>query len=110
MEQNGDGDKPIFITESGWNDNPRWTKAVRPAQRIAHTLAAFRYAEANWPWLEKLCLWAFRYPAPTFSYPDNFTLVTPDFQIKPIYYAIQDYTLSREKATDLWLPAPADSS
>ncbi len=107
MARYGDIEKPIFITESGWNDNPRWTKAVRPAQRIANTLEAFRYAATNWPWLEKLCLWAFRYPAPTFSYPDNFTLVTPDFQIKPIYFAVQDYALGHEKATNLWLPAPA---
>src|SRR5690606_7493204 len=72
----GDDDKPMFITETGWNDHPRWTKAVRPAQRIQYTLDAFRYAEANWPWLDKLCLWAFRYTMPTFSYPDNFEIVT----------------------------------
>jgi len=104
------GDKPVFITETGWNDHPRWTKAVRPAQRIQYTLDAFRYVEANWPWLEKLCLWAFRYPAPTYSYPDNFEIVTSDFQIRPIYYAIQDYALHREGNTDLWLPAPEPAS
>lgn len=102
----GDGDKPMFITETGWNDHPRWTKAVRPAQRIQYTLDAFRYTEANWPWLDKLCLWAFRYPMPTFSYPDNFEIVTSGFQIKPIYYAIQDYARGRETSSSLWLPAP----
>lgn len=106
MVRAGDGGKPVYITETGWNDHPRWTKAVRPAQRIQYTLDAFRYAEANWPWLDKLCLWAFRYTAPTFSYPDNFEIVTSGFQIKPIYYAIQDYALGREKGTSLWLPAP----
>ncbi|MAS34538.1 MAG: hypothetical protein CL610_11055 [Anaerolineaceae bacterium] len=107
----GAADKPMFITETGWNDHPRWTKAVRPAQRIQYTLDAFRYAENNWPWLENLCLWAFRYPGPTYSYPDNFEIVTSDFQIKPIYYAIQDYALGRDTGTSLWLPAPepADS-
>ena len=89
MIANGDGDKPIFITESGWNDHPRWTKAVRPGQRIAYTIDAYEYAEANWPWLENLCLWAFRYPAPTYGYPDYFTLVSPDFSPKPIYYELQ---------------------
>lgn len=106
MTRFGDDDKPMFITETGWNDHPRWTKAVRPAQRIQYTLDAFRYAEANWPWLDKLCLWAFRYTMPTFSYPDNFEIVTSGFQIKPIYYAIQDYALGRETGTSLWLPAP----
>ncbi|MBZ0299420.1 MAG: beta-galactosidase [Anaerolineae bacterium] len=98
--------KPIYITETGWNDHPRWTKAVRPALRIRYTLDAFQYAEDNWPWLDKLCLWAFRYPGPTYSYPDNFEIVTSDFQIKPIYYAIQDYALDRAQGTSLWLSAP----
>ena len=109
MNRYDDADKPVYITETGWNDNPRWTKAVRPANRIRYTIDAFKYAEDNWPWLDQLCLWAFRYPAPTFSYPDNFTFVTPDFQIKPIYYAVQDYALGRESSENLWLPAPAES-
>ena len=37
MVRHGDGDKPAVITETGWNDNPRWTKAVSPSQRIADT-------------------------------------------------------------------------
>lgn len=85
----GDGDKPVVITETGWNDHPRWTKAVRPGQRITYTLDAFRYAEANYPWVESMCVWAFRYPAPTQSYPDYFTLVSPDFTPKPIYSELQ---------------------
>ncbi len=101
-------DKPVYITETGWNDNPRWTKAVRPAQRIAYTIGAYEWAEQNWDWLEKMCLWAFRYPAPTQSYPDNFTLVTPDFQIKPIYYTVQAYARGWERDDNLWLPAPGE--
>lgn len=100
-------DKPVYITETGWNDNPRWTKAVRPAQRVAYTLGAYEWTEQNWSWLEKMCLWAFRYPAPTQSYPDNFTMVTPDFQIKPIYYAVQAYARGWERNESLWLPAPS---
>lgn len=89
MVDHGDANKPIFITESGWNDHPRWTKAVRPGQRITYTMDAFTYAEAHWPWVRNLCLWALRYPAPTQSFPDYYTLVTPDFTLKPIYYALQ---------------------
>jgi hypothetical protein len=89
MVAQGDGGKPVFITESGWNDHPRWTRAVRPGQRIAYTLDAYRYAEEEWPWVENLCLWAFRFPAPYQGYPDYFSLVTPDFQLKPIYEELQ---------------------
>jgi hypothetical protein len=91
MVANGDSDTNIFITESGWNDHPRWTRAIRPGQRIQYTLDALRYAQENWPYVEVLAIWAFRFPAPTRSYMDYFTLVTPEFVNKPIYEAIQDY-------------------
>ena len=103
-----DSDKPVFITESGWNDHPRWILAVRPSQRVQYTVDALRYAEENWPQVEELCIWAFRYPTPTLSYPDNFTLVTTDFQIRPIYYAIQAYAHGTEGSETLWLPPPTE--
>lgn len=92
MVDQGDEEKSIFITETGWNDHPRWTKAVRPGQRIQYTLDALQYAEENWPYVEMLAIWAFRYPAPTKSYMDYFTLVTPEFVAKPIYQALKHYT------------------
>lgn len=92
MVENGDEATPIYITETGWNDHPRWTMAVRPAQRIQYTLDALDYAAANWPWVRAVAIWAFRYPAPTRSYPDYFTLVTPEFVAKPIYDALKAYT------------------
>ena len=88
----GDEEKPILITETGWNDHPRWTLAVKPAQRIRYTLDALRYAEDNWPYVDAVAIWSFRYPAPTRSYPDYFTLVTPEFVPKPIYEALQKFT------------------
>ena len=90
MMRNGDGAKKIIITEAGWNDHPRWTKAVRPAQRIQDTLEAFDLV-GQWDWLQALCLWAFRYPAPTRSYQDYFTFVASDFVPKPIYLELQAY-------------------
>ncbi|MBI5958740.1 MAG: beta-galactosidase, partial [Chloroflexi bacterium] len=38
MIRYGDEAKPVYITESGWSDDPRWANAVRPGQRIAYTL------------------------------------------------------------------------
>lgn len=89
MERNGDGAKPIIVTESGWNDSPRWTKSVHPGQRVAYTLRALEKATVDYPWLQALCLWAFRLPAPSHDYNDYFTLVDPSFRPKPIYNAIQ---------------------
>lgn len=105
MRQHGD-DAPIYITETGWNDHPRWVNAVTPAQRIAYTLDAFRYAEREWEDVVKLCVWMFRLPAATFSHPDYFTLVGVDFQPKPIYSALQAYAAGRIAEESLWLPPP----
>jgi len=91
MEAHGDAATPIVITESGWSDDPLWTHAVRPGQRIAYTLAAFAQVEA-WPWAENLCLWDFRQPLDRHNRRDAyFALVSSDFVIKPIYEAVQAY-------------------
>ena len=105
MQQNND-DKPVYITESGWNDSPIWTKGVRPSQRIAYTLGGFGWAAEHWGWMQNLCLWIFRYPRDEGNYRDNFTLVNAGFQAKPIYYAIQAYARGWQQEDALWLPAP----
>ena len=89
MVANGDGDKPIYITEAGWNDHPRWTRAVRPAQRIRYTIRAYELAQ-EWPWLETLAIWAFRYPWPERNIRDYYTFVTPGFEPKPIYLEVKE--------------------
>ena len=106
MLDHGDEYKPATITEFGWNDHPRWTGAVRPSQRSAYTVQAFEYAELHWDWAENLCLWALRYPADTLSHPDNFTLISADFTLKPIYYALQDYARGWARSEETWLPPP----
>ncbi len=63
MVAHGDADKPAYITETGWNDNPRWTLAVTPSERIAYSVEALQWAQANWDWLDKMCFWVLRYPA-----------------------------------------------
>ena len=92
MVEFGDEETPVFITETGWNDHPRWSLAVRPSQRIQYTLDAVDYTVENWPYVDVLAFWAFRYPAPTKSYPDYFTFVTPEFFTKPIYDTLRTYT------------------
>lgn len=96
MVAHNDEETEIYITEAGWNDHPRWTRAVRPGQRIAYTLDAIRYAEENWPYVRVVGIWAFRYPAPTKSYMDYYTLVTPEFIAKPIYRELQTFTGNAE--------------
>jgi len=87
----GDAEKSVYVTEAGWNDHPRWTGAVRPAQRIEYTLGAYEWARERWPWCRCVAMWAFRYPAPTLSYHDYYAFVTPDFQPRVIYLETQAY-------------------
>lgn len=90
LAANGYGDMPIHITEAGWNDHPRWTRAVKPGQRIEYTIRAYQLAQ-QWDWLDSVSMWAFRYPRPAQTYQDYFTFVTPDFTPKPIYDAVKAY-------------------
>jgi hypothetical protein len=90
MVEQGDGHKPIMITEGGWNDHPRWTRAVKPAQRIQYTLRAYELVE-GWDWCQAAAMWAFRYPWAAQNYLDYFTFVSPDFEPKPIYLEVQRY-------------------
>ncbi|HIE37838.1 MAG TPA: hypothetical protein EYH30_09165 [Anaerolineales bacterium] len=92
MVAHGDGDKPIYITEAGWNDHPRWARAVRPAQRVSYTVRAYEWARQHWPWCQAVAMWAFRYPAPLHNYQDYYTFVTDDFRPRAVYRAVQTYT------------------
>ena len=89
----GDEETPIYVTEAGWNDHPRWVHAVTPAQRIVYTIGAYEWAREQWPWCPAVAIWAFRYPASTLSYHDYYAFVTPAFEPRVIYQDIQDYAL-----------------
>ncbi len=101
-----DDPSPVYVTETGWNDSPRWSMAVAPSRRIAYTLAALDYGENQWDWAEVVCIWVMRFPSPTGTYPDHFTLVTPDFVTSPIYHALQAAARGWADEETLWLPPP----
>lgn len=94
MERYGDNAKAIVLTEGGWNDHPRWTKAVRAPQRVRYTLEAYAAAE-EWPWLAATHLWLFRLPKPAYNASDGFTFVNVDFSPRPVYTAVQDWVRSK---------------
>jgi hypothetical protein len=96
MVRYGEGHKPIFVTEAGWNDHPRWTASVSPAQRIRYTLGAYEWARQSWPWCPVVAMWTFRLPAPQHNYRDNYTFVTTDFEPRPIYLEVQAYATVRQ--------------
>jgi len=101
MVAHGDDAKPVYVTEAGWNDHPRWVSAVRPAQRIEYTIDAYEWAGQHWPWCACVAMWAFRYPTPTRNYQDYYAFVTTDFEPNVIYLEVQKYTRGTE-------PSPPD--
>lgn len=110
MVSNGDASKPVYVTETGWNDSPRWAYGVLPSQRADWTVRALQIAAEDWPWARTLCLWVLRYPAPSYSYPDDFALLTTDFQHKPVFDAVRAYTHGDPVPEQRWLPPPEELS
>ncbi|MCS7001945.1 MAG: hypothetical protein NZ518_03755, partial [Dehalococcoidia bacterium] len=91
MEANGDGGKRGFISEAGWNDHPRWTKAVRPAQRAEYTVRAIQKVEQEWPWIDGIAFWLFRLPFPSRTYNDYYAFLDQEFRPRPVYDAVRAY-------------------
>jgi hypothetical protein len=88
MLKHGD-ESPVYITETGWNDDTNWVNGVSPAQRIDYTLRALDYAKTNWPYVRCMAFWVFKLPAPARGYRDRFTFVTPSLEPLPIYEEIK---------------------
>ncbi len=85
-------DRPLIITEGGWNDSPRWSAAVLPSQRVRWTLGAYAYALTR-PWLAAMCLWQFGTPWRAGTYQDSWSFVAPDGTPKAIYWAVRAYAV-----------------
>lgn len=105
MVANGDSEKPVYITETGWNDHPHWALAVTPSQRAIYTIDALTIA-ADWPWLDQMCIWMLRTPTPINGHQDGYTMLTTDFQKKAIYYAVQQSARNLNPTEALWLMPP----
>jgi hypothetical protein len=93
MDRFGDAHKRMIITEGGYNDHPRWSAAVRPADRIRWTIATYEQAR-RYPWLEAAALWQFSTPFATRSYPDAWNFVAPDGTPRAVYDAVRAYALT----------------
>lgn len=85
--------KPMIVTEGGWNDHPRWSGAVTPAERLRWTIDAYRLANA-WDDVIAVCFWQFRAPV-SHSYQDNYSFVAADGTPKAIYWAVREAATGR---------------
>ena len=96
MVRHGDGDKPIWATEVGWNALPEDFPAYANYGRVSETeqavyaVEAYQRAAREWPWMGVMNYWFFRRPNDaeknqTWYY---FRLMEPDFTPLPVYGAM----------------------
>jgi hypothetical protein len=102
MERNGDGDKPIWVSEFGWNSAPEsipeerrtvWGEPVSEEQKATYLIDQIERARNEWPWVGVMNVWVFRYGGSQEPHPDDptpyFSLVTRDWEKLPAYDALQ---------------------
>lgn len=109
MVRNGDAEKPIWISEMGWNVVPEGIDArfgrVSEAQQARYATEAYARAEAEWPWVGVVNYWFLKRPADwekdqSWYY---FRLLEPDFTPLPVYSALVEDAQTPQPAA----PQPA---
>lgn len=102
MVRHGDGQKPLWISELGWNAVPEGIPPnfgrVSEEQQARYTVEAFQRAQSEWPWLGVSNIWFFKRPADwekdqAWYY---FRMMEPDFAPLPVYSAVSAYANSPE--------------
>lgn len=99
MVRYGDGDKPIWATEVGWNALPEGFPAFPNYGRVTlekqaeYATQAYERANREWPWMGVMNYWFFRRASTaekdqTWYY---FRLVEPDFTPLPVYDALAEW-------------------
>ncbi|WP_420632435.1 hypothetical protein [Candidatus Leptofilum sp.] len=94
MVRHGDADKPIWISEMGWNVVPEGMDdrfgRVTPEQQARFALEAYERAQSEWPWVGVVNYWFLKRKDETeldqsFYY---FRLLDADFTPQPAYEAL----------------------
>ncbi len=103
MVENGDAQKPIWITEMNWNAPPadlpdKAFGYVTPEQQAQYAVLAYQRAQQEWPWVGVVNTWFFK--RATDAERDKamyyFRLVEPDFTPTPVYEALKSFMHSAE--------------
>ncbi|WP_376790000.1 hypothetical protein [Thermoflexus sp.] len=91
MQAYGD-DRPIYITETGWNESPEYDHGLPPEVRADYTVRAYEYARRNWPWCPVVAMWALRYPWREDPVLEGYAFLDLDFRPRPVYETVRRYT------------------
>lgn len=112
MEKNGDGTRPLWASNWGWNSLPDdWQDdlsvwgTVTEAQRIDYTLDGLHRAEDEWPWLGAMIL---QHWQPQASVDDpiwGFSLLDSEGNPQSLYNNLAAYNSSQVAANNGLYPA-----
>ncbi|MER3459237.1 MAG: hypothetical protein C4309_11955, partial [Chloroflexota bacterium] len=103
MVQNGDAEKPIWLSEMNWNAAPEGVEPrygrVTLEQQARYAPLAYERARREWPWIGVINFWYFKRPTDEWERERRpeayFRMVLPDFTPLPVYEAMRAYTQSR---------------
>ena len=104
MVRHSDADKPIWISELGWNVVPEEIEAdfgrVTPEQQARFAVEAYERAQAEWPWVGVVNYWFLkRKDADEQDQPMYyFRLMDADFSPQPVYDALVEAQLQPTNA------------
>jgi hypothetical protein len=104
MRAYGD-DRPIYITEAGWNEAPEYDHGLPPEVRADYTVRAYEYARRNWPWCPVVAMWALRYPWREDPILEGYAFLDLDFRPRPTYEAVRRYTQALREADERGAPS-----
>jgi hypothetical protein len=102
MVKYGDAQKPIWISEAGWNTVPEEMNdpygRVDAEQQGRYAVQAYERAQTDWPWVGVINYWFFKRASD--SELDQpwyyFRLLEPDFTPTEAWNTLTDYTSSSE--------------
>jgi hypothetical protein len=87
MLEQGDGDKPVWITEMGWTVDPPPDQpdiGVSLTQQGAYLTGALDRVRREWPWVELVTVWNLSQPEPGDPF-GGYSLIDPTGDPRPAY-------------------------
>lgn len=115
MVKNGDAEKPIWISEMGWNAVPEDAPdqrfgRVTLEQQARYTPLAYDRAQAEWPWAGVINTWYFKRATDEWlkaGRPEAyFRLADPDFTLMPVYASLKEHLTTAQPALNPGMRQP----
>jgi hypothetical protein len=103
MLEEGDGDRPVWVTEVGWTTDPlgpeqQWV-GVSEEEQGSYLVGVFQKASQEWPWIERMAAWNLSTGLPVDDEKRGYSLLEEDGTPKPAYTALS------EMAKEQWAKA-----